>query len=157
MATAAPWTTRFALTRLSRPPILNKPMTRNWRTLLDGKEIGTGSKNMLVAMLAPLFIRSICSICLRACFFCPAQAWTETQRKRKTVLSEAMSPKQVGMAAANHFIPSDTARHCGEDGAPRVVAEAQIAQEPAQGQIPEEFNDFGPQSDDSFARQEISA
>src|ERR1700730_12367802 len=157
MATAAPWTTRFALTRLSRPPILNKPMTRNWRKLLDGKEIGTGSKNMLVAKLAPLFISAEYSLWPRARFFCPAQAWTETQRKRKTVLSEAMSPKQVGMAAANDFIASDTARHCGEDGAPRVVAEAQIAQEPAQGQIPEEFNDFGPQSDDSFARQEISA
>src|ERR1700730_7912702 len=148
MATAAPWTTRFALTRLSRPPILNKPMTRNWRKLLDGKEIGTGSKNMLVAKLAPLFISAEYSLWPRARFFCPAQAWTEMQRKRKTLLHEAMAPKEVAPGTANYFVPSETARHCGEDGAPRVVAEAPIAQEPAQGQIPEEFNDFDPQSAD---------
>jgi hypothetical protein len=131
-------------------------MTKNWRKLLDGKDIGAGSKNMLVAKLAPLFISAEYSLWPRARFFCPAQAWTETQRKRKTVLCEAMPPKQVA-AAANYFIPSDTARHYSEDGAPRVVAEAPIAQEPAQGQIPEGFNDFDPQSDDSLARQEISA
>jgi hypothetical protein len=136
---------------------LNKGMIKNWRKLLDGKEISAGSKNMLVAKLAPLFISAEYSLWPRARFFCPAQAWTETQRKRKTVLYEAMSPKQVVTAAPNYFIPSDTARHCGEDGAPRVVAEAPIAQEPAQGKIPEEFNDFDPQSDASFARQESSA
>src|SRR6202022_2459413 len=35
---------------------LSQGMIRNWRKLLDGKEIGAGSKHMLVVKLAPLFI-----------------------------------------------------------------------------------------------------
>jgi hypothetical protein len=72
---------------------LDKGLLRHWNQLVAGQEIGVGSKNKLIAKLGKMFMRPEYSLWPRARFFCPADAYKDSQARKR---SQLVLPQKAG-------------------------------------------------------------
>ena len=72
---------------------LNTGAAKHLARLLDGEEIGEGSKNFLISKLGKMFMRPVYSLFPRNRFFVSKQAFLDSQKRRR---SNLILPQKAG-------------------------------------------------------------
>ncbi len=126
---------------------LDRGSLKNFYKLLNGVEIGAGSRRLLIAKLARLFCSYAYGLHPVNRFFCPTDAWKSRVKTKAENIRIAMTPRQPKAFKA---ISPDNARRF-EDNAPLIVAEKLEPQiETPQNELPEI------EATDPFLRQDAS-
>ena len=133
---------------------LNKGLLKNWNKAMRGEEIGSGSRNMLIAKLAKAFMSKEFALWPRARFFTSSAAWSE-KAARDRQMKIIMTPKQLERAAI--AVEETGVRRYGEEGCPLVVCREPFVQEPELQQTEEEYFSNMSNYDFAFERQGLES